>query len=180
VSLTAKVLLHATVLAAGLAVLDFLFRRYDHVRELKMTKREVKDEFKETEGDPLVRARIRQKQTALARSRMMADVPRATVVVTNPEHVAVALRYVPGETAAPQLLAKGRARLAERIRAIAKDHRVPIVSDPPLARALYRSVPVGAEIPAAFFRAVAEILALVLSRKGRRRGLVSPTEGPRA
>jgi flagellar biosynthetic protein FlhB len=179
ITLTAKVLLHATGLAAGLALLDMLFRRYDHVRELKMSKREVKDELKQTEGDPMVRARVRQKQTALARSRMMADVSKATVVVTNPEHVAVALRYVRGETAAPKLLAKGRALLAERIRTIAREHRVPIVSDPPLARALYRSIPIGAEIPPAFFRAVAEVLALVLSRRGKRRKPLIATEEAR-
>jgi len=167
-SLTGTVLLHGTALAAALAALDFLFKRYDHTRDLKMTKREIKEEHKETEGDPMIRARIRQKQSALARSRMMAEVPNATVVVTNPEHVAVALRYVPGETSTPKVLAKGRALLAARIRAIAKQHRIPIVSDPPLARALYRSVAVGAEIPHALFRAVAEVLALVLSRKGAR------------
>jgi flagellar biosynthetic protein FlhB len=163
--LTGAVLARGTVLAAVLALLDYLFRRYDHTRQLRMTKRQVKDEYKETEGDPMIRARIRQKQMALARSRMMADVPRATVVVTNPDHFAVALRYVPGETDAPQLLAKGRARLAEKIREIAREHRIPIVSDPPLARALYRSVAVGAQIPPGFFRAVAEVLALVLSRR---------------
>jgi flagellar biosynthetic protein FlhB len=167
VGLSATVLLHCGVLAVGLAILDLLFRHYDHHQGLRMTKREVRDEHKETEGHPLIRAKVRQKQLALARSRMMADVPRATVVVTNPEHVAVALRYVAGETAAPKLVAKGRAFLAARIRAIAAEHRVPIVSDPPLARALYRSVPVGAEIPPALFRAVAEILALVLKRERR-------------
>jgi flagellar biosynthetic protein FlhB len=166
-ALSATVLLHVTALAAALALLDWLFRRYDHLRELKMSKREIREEHKETEGDPTIRARIRRKQLALARSRMMAEVSRATVVVTNPEHFAVALRWVAGESAAPKLVAKGRGRIAERIRALAREHRVPIVSDPPLARALYRAVALGAEIPTAFFRAVAEVLALVLA--GRRR-----------
>ncbi|MCP3979357.1 MAG: flagellar biosynthesis protein FlhB [bacterium] len=165
VSLTHKMLIYGSVLAVGLGLLDYMFRRYDHERDLKMTKREIKDEQKETEGDPAIRARIRQKQMALARTRMMADVAKATVVVTNPTHFAIALRYVPGETASPRLLAKGRAILADRIRALAKEHGVPIVSDPPLARALYKSVPIGAEIPPALFRAVAEVLALVMARR---------------
>jgi flagellar biosynthetic protein FlhB len=168
-SLTGTVILRVACVAAVLAVLDYLFRQYDHVRGLKMTKKEVKDEHKETEGDPLVRARIRQKQISLARTRMMAEVPKATVVITNPTHVAVALRYRRGETDAPELLAKGRALLAERIREIAVAHRVPIVEDPPLARALYRAVPVGGQIPPSLFRAVAEVLALVLSRRAGRR-----------
>ncbi len=160
-------LLRIGALAAGLAVLDYLFRRYDHVRSLRMTRTEVRDERKELEGDPLVRSRIRSRMMALARSRMMAEVPRATVVVVNPTRYAVALRYRHGETPVPRVVAKGRELLAARIRQIAEAHRVPIVSDPPLARSLYRSVPVGAEIPAALFRAVAEVLALVLA--GRRR-----------
>jgi flagellar biosynthetic protein FlhB len=107
---------------------------------------------------------------ALARSRMMADVAKATVVVTNPTHLAVALRFVPGETDVPQVLAKGRGRIAERIRELALQHRVPVVCDPPLARALYRIVQVGGVIPARLYRAVAEVLALVL------RGSARPTE----
>jgi flagellar biosynthetic protein FlhB len=156
-----------TILAACLGVLDYMFRRYDHTRSLRMTKREIRDERKDLEGDPLIRARIRSKQLALARSRMMSDVPKATVVVTNPTHFAVALRYVPGETEVPKVLAKGRERVAARIRELALEHRIPIVSDPPLARALYKSVPVGREIPQALFRAVAEVLALVLNRRKR-------------
>jgi flagellar biosynthetic protein FlhB len=178
-SMAGRVIFRVAVVAAGLAVLDVLFRRYDHARELMMTKKEVKDEHKELEGDPLVRARMRQKQMALARSRMMADVPNATVVVTNPTHVAVALRYTAGETDAPEVVAKGRALLAERIRKIATEHRVPIVSDPPLARALYRAVPVGAQIPAALFRAVAEVLALVLTRKSGKTRPSGPSEESR-
>jgi flagellar biosynthetic protein FlhB len=169
-SLSGTVVFRVTILAASLGVLDYLFRRYDHTRSLRMTKREIRDERKELEGDPLVRARIRSKQLALARSRMMADVPKATVVVTNPTHLAVALRYAPGETDVPKVLAKGRERIAARIRELAQEHRIPIVSDPPLARALYKSVPVGREIPQALFRAVAEVLALVLNR-GRKRAV---------
>lgn len=165
-------LLRIGALAAGLAILDYLFRRYDHLRSLRMTRTEVRDERKELEGDPLVRSRMRARMMALARSRMMAEVPRATVVVVNPTRYAVALRYRHGETPVPRVVAKGRELLAVRIREIAEAHRVPVVSDPPIARSLYRSVPVGAEIPAALFHAVAEVLALVLARRGR------PSAGP--
>jgi flagellar biosynthetic protein FlhB len=131
-----------------------------------MTKREVREEQREQDGDPLIKSRIRAKQLAFARSRMMAEVPRATVVLTNPTHVAVALRYVPGETEVPKVVAKGAELLAARIREIAREHGVPIVSDPPLARSLYRTVRIGSEIPTALYRAVAEVLAIVLSRRG--------------
>lgn len=170
------ILLRIGALAAGLAILDYLFRRYDHVRSLRMTRTEVRDERKELEGDPLVRSRIRSRMMALARSRMMAEVPRATVVVVNPTRYAVALRYRHGETPVPRVVAKGRELLAARIREIAEAHRVPVVSDPPLARSLYRSVPVGAEIPAALFHAVAEVLALVLAPRRRPPAGPSPQE----
>ena len=173
------VVFRVTILAAGLAVLDWLFRRYDHVHSLMMSKKEIRDEYKEMEGDPLIRSRMRSKQLALARSRMMSDVPKATVVVTNPTHFAVALRYEPGETEVPKLLAKGRAKLAERIREIAAAHGIPIVSDPPLARAIYKSVPLGAEIPVALYRSVAEVLALILHRKGRKRSGASASDEAR-
>jgi len=166
--LAGSVILRVSIVAGGLAVFDWLFRIYDHKRGLKMSKREIKDEHKETQGDPVVRSRIRQKQMALARSRMMADVANATVVITNPTHYAVALQYAPGEFDAPRVLAKGRAKLAARIREAAQKHGVQIVSDPPLARALYKAAPVGALIPPALFRAVAEVLALVMA--GRNRG----------
>ncbi len=173
------VVFRVTILAAVLAVLDWLFRRYDHVRSLMMSKKEIRDEYKELEGDPLMRSRMRSKQLSLARSRMMADVHKATVVVTNPTHFAVALRYEPGESEVPKVLAKGRAKLAERIREIAIANGIPILSDPPLARALYKSVPLGGEIPVALYRAVAEVLALVLHRKGRGRRTASPGEEAR-
>jgi len=177
-TLAGTVILRVSVVAGALAILDWLFRIYDHQRGLKMSKREIKDEHKETQGDPVIRARIRQKQMALARSRMMADVANATIVITNPTHYAVALRYAPGELSAPQLLAKGRAKVAARIREIAQQHGIPIVSDPPLARMLYKDVPIGTEIPFALFRAVAEVLALVLHRKGAPRGNDGPGATP--
>jgi flagellar biosynthetic protein FlhB len=178
-ALAGTVVFRVTVLAAVLAVLDWLFRRYDHVRSLMMSKKEIRDEYKELEGDPLMRSRMRSKQLSLARSRMMADVHKATVVVTNPTRFAVALRYEPGDSEVPKVLAKGRAKLAERIREIAIANGIPIVSDPPLARALYKSVPLGAEIPVALYRAVAEVLALILHRRGRGRRAAAPGEEAR-
>ncbi len=175
-SLGWTVFFRVTLLAAGLSVLDYLLQRYRYRRGLMMSKKEIKDEMKEMDGDPLIRARIRSKQAAMARSRMMAEVPKATVVVTNPTRFAVALRYVPGDTEVPKVLAKGREKIAQRIREIAEENRIPIVSDPPLARALYKSVPVGAEIPQTLFRAVAEVLALVLSRRSKRAASRPPAE----
>ena len=140
---------------------------HDHVRGLRMTKEEIKEERKQQEGDPKVKARIRSKQFEMARARMMADVPKASVVITNPTHIAVALRYVAGETEVPQVLAKGQALLAERIREIATANAIPIISDPPLARALYRSVPVGGLIPVQLYRAVAEVLSYVYRMRGK-------------
>ncbi|ANM30544.1 hypothetical protein ABI59_14600 [Acidobacteria bacterium Mor1] len=178
--LCAKVMLHVAVLAALLAIVDYLWTRYDYTKGLRMTKKEVKDERKELEGDPRVKGRIRQQQMAMSRTRMMADVATATVVVTNPTHYAVALRYVPGETEVPIVVAKGMSKLAARIREIATENNVPIISDPPLARALYKAVEVGSEVPFALYKAVAEILALVLKGKGRRRAPVRPNRGPEA
>lgn len=167
-TLAGKVTLRVGALALVLALFDLLYTRYDYTRSLRMTKQEVKEEQREQDGDPLVKSRVRSKQMSLARSRMMADVPKATVVVTNPTHFAVALRYAPGETDVPVVLAKGRGHLAAKIREVATAHRVPIHRDPPLARSLYRSVPVGGVIPAALFKAVAEVLALVLGKRRSR------------
>lgn len=166
-ALTGTVLLRVVFLMLALALVDLLYTRWDHVRNLRMTKEEVKEERKQMEGDPLIRAKMRQRQMEMSRRRMMAEVPHASVVVTNPEHFAVALRYVHGEDAVPRVVAKGADRIAFRIREIAREHGVPVHRDPPLARALYKAVEVGDAIPQALFRAVAEVLALVL--RGRRR-----------
>jgi flagellar biosynthetic protein FlhB len=165
IAVAKQMFIGVAILAAFIAVVDLFFQRWNHKRGLKMTKKEVKDERKELEGDPQVKVKIRQKQLSYIRSRMMADVPDSTVVVTNPTHIAVALKFVPGEMEVPKVLAKGRAKLAEKIKSIAREHNVPIIEDPPLARALFKAVEVGSEIPAALFRAVAEVLAMVLRRK---------------
>jgi flagellar biosynthetic protein FlhB len=126
-----------------------------------MTKEEVKQEMKETEGDPHIKGRIRAMQREMARRRMMAEIPKADVIVTNPTHYAVALRYDQKEMRAPRVIAKGSYLLAERIREIGGEHNVPILSAPPLARALYKHADLDQEIPASLFAAVAEVLAYV-------------------
>ena len=150
----------------GIVALDVLWVRYQHTRSLRMSKQEQRDEHKESEGDPHVKGRRRQLQRARSRQRMMAAIPTATVVVTNPTHYAVALAYERGGRGAPRVVAKGVDEVAARIREAAREHRIPLVASPPLARALYR-VELEAEIPAEHFQAVAEIVAYVW-RLGRR------------
>jgi len=151
-----------------LALFDYAFQRWEYERELRMTKREVKDELKQAEGDPQVRSRIRSIQLRIARQRMMKAVPEADVVITNPVSLAVALRYSPEAMSAPTVVAKGARLMAEKIREVAERHGVPIVVNPPLAQGLYRSVEVGMEIPYEFYQVVAEILAYVYRLKGKR------------
>jgi len=140
---------------------DYAFQKYEYIRNLKMTKQEVKDETKNAEGDPQVKSRIRSIQFQMARQRMMQEVPKADVVITNPTHFAVALKYEVGKMGAPKVVAKGQNHLALKIREIAIENGVPIVEDPPLARALYKSVDIDQEVPVQFFQAVAEVLAYV-------------------
>jgi flagellar biosynthetic protein FlhB len=156
------------VAAAGViaAAADYGFQRRKMGKQTRMTKKEVRDEHKMTEGDPLVKSAIRSRQLAAARNRMMADVPRADVVLVNPVHVAVALRYEASK-GTPRVVAKGAGAVAARIRSVADEHRVPMVEDVPLARALHASCEVGQEIPAELYHAVAQVLAFVLSRKAK-------------
>src|SRR5690606_18357559 len=136
-------------------------------KSLRMTRQEVKDEHKSSEGDPEVKARLRQLRRERSRRRMMAAVPEADVVVTNPTHFAVALRYDPQSMAAPRVVAKGVDAMARRIREIATEHDVPLVENPPLARALYASVEVDAEVPEAHYRAVAEVISYIWRIRGK-------------
>jgi flagellar biosynthetic protein FlhB len=131
-----------------------------------MSKQEVKEEYKRTEGDPHVKGQIRARQHAMARNRMMSDVPTADVVLVNPTHVAVALRYEP-EKGAPRVVAKGQGNIASKIRDLATENRIPMIQDVPLARALYGSCEIGMEVPAEFYGAVAKVLAFVMSLKSR-------------
>ena len=165
-TLALRLLLGIAALTALIAALDSLYQRFERHRQLRMSRRDLQDEFKQTEGDPLLKARLKSLRMERARRRMMAEVPKATVVVTNPTHVAVALRY-DATMAAPRLVAKGMGALAERIRAIAHDHRVPIVRNPPLARALHGAVELDAEVPPAHYRAVAEVIGYVLRLRPR-------------
>jgi flagellar biosynthetic protein FlhB len=154
---------------AALAALDYGYQRWSHRRQLRMTPQDVKDEARQSEGDPAIRARFRSLHRQYAMRRMMQDVAGADVVITNPTHLAVALSYRPGMRA-PKVIAKGARLVAERIRERARAAGVPIVENKPLAQALYKAAPVGTEIPATLYRAVAEVLAYVWSLAGRRPG----------
>jgi flagellar biosynthesis protein FlhB len=162
--LAMKVVIRCCWVIAILAILDFIYQRWDHEQNLKMTKQEVKDEMKQAEGDPQVKARIRSIQRELARRRMMEEVPKATVVITNPVHFAVALRYDAATMGAPRIVAKGAQKLAIRIKEIAIVNHVPLVENRNLAQNLYK-LDLGEEIPPQFYQAVAEILAYVYNLK---------------
>lgn len=157
----------ASVALFALAALDYGYQRWEFQRNAMMTKEELKQEFKESEGSPQVRQRIRALQRQLARGRMLQDVPTADVVITNPTHLAVALSYKDGEMTAPKVVAKGADHVAARIRELAREHNVPLVENKPLAQALYRTVDVGMEIPGGLFQAVAEVLAYIYQLRSR-------------
>jgi len=148
-----------------LSLIDFAFQRFTYRENLRMTKQEVKEERKETDGNPQIKQRIRTAQMEMARKRMMAAVPDADVVVTNPTHISIAIKYDPEKTSAPLVVAKGVGPIAMRIREIARENGVPLVEDKPLARTLNKTVEIGQLIPASLYRAVAEILAYVYKLK---------------
>lgn len=153
-----------------LGVLDLMYQRWKHRRDLRMSKNQVRDEMKETEGDPEVRKRRMRIQQQLAMQRIGAAVPKADVIITNPEHISIAIAYDEDSMHAPRVVAKGQEQIALRIRQIALQHGIPIIERKPLARALYRQVEVGQEIPPDFYQAVAEILAYVYRLSGRKAG----------
>jgi flagellar biosynthesis protein FlhB len=155
----------STVALIAIGVADYGLQRWRLMSTLKMTRQEVKDDFRLTEGNPEIKARVRRVQATMARRRMLTAVPKATVVVTNPTHYAVALEYRRGEMAAPRVLAKGRGFTAARIKEVARAHGVPTVENVPLAQALFKSVEVGDTIPAVLFEAVAEVLAYLIRLK---------------
>lgn len=161
------ILFLVVIVMAIISAADLAFQRYTHKEKLKMTKQEVKDEHKEAEGDPKVKSRIRALRMERHRQRMMAAVPTASVVITNPTHYAIALKYDMDDMYAPVLVAKGVDYLARRIRQIAEDNDVPLVENPPLARALYAAVEVDQEIPPEHYKAVAEIIGYVMQLKGK-------------
>ncbi len=163
------ILLIFTVVIAVLviAVADYAYQKYTHLKKLRMTKQEVKEEYKQTEGDPLVKSRIRQIRNERARRRMMDNVPKADVVIVNPTHYAVALEYKMEKMDAPVVVAKGLDNIALRIREIAEEHDIPIVENPPLARALFASVELDHTIPEEHFKAVAEVIGYVMQLKNQ-------------
>ena len=164
--LALKVALAVTGAIVVLAILDYFYQRYEWERDLRMSKDEVKEEHKSTEGDPLIKSRVRLAQRELSKKRMMAAVKTADVVVTNPTHLAVALKYEAGKMTAPVVVAKGAGLIAERIRELARHHGVPVVEQKFVARTLYKLVDIGKEIPSDLYRAVAEILAYVYRARG--------------
>ncbi len=157
------------LLYAILAGLDFIFQKYKFKQEMMMTKQEVKEENKQSEGDPQLKARIKKAQFAASKNRMMQDVPKADVVITNPTHFAIALKYDMNKDAAPMILAKGMDAVAQKIKAVAAENNIPMHEDRELARALYKSCNVGDQIPAALFKAVAQILAYVFQLKNSKK-----------
>lgn len=159
---------------------DVFYQLWSHFKKLKMSKQEIRDEHKQQEGDPQVKGRIRHQQRAMARRRMMADVPQADVIVTNPTHYAVALQYNDKKMSAPKVLAKGAGDIALRIRELGNQHRIPLLEAPPLARALFRHSEIGQQIPSTLYAAVAEVLAWVYQlRRWQREGGLMPKKPER-
>ena len=163
-----KLAFRITLVLLLMAILDYTFQRFDYEKNLRMTRQEVREELKQQEGDPQIRARVRALQREMAQRRMEADVGQAQVVVTNPTHLAVALSYDTEEMEAPVVVAKGQRLVAERIKEIAREAGVPLVENRPLAQALFKAVRIGEQIPEELFKAVAEVLAFVF--RLRRRG----------
>jgi len=155
-----KIVGYVGIAYLAMAAADFTYQRWEYKRKLRMTRQEVKDEFRQTEGNPEVRSRLRAMQREMSRNRMMAEAAQATVVVTNPVHVAVALKYDEEDTdSTPEVVAKGQRKVAERIKEVARENDIPIKESPALAQALYKSCEIGDEIPFMYYKAVAEVLA---------------------
>lgn len=151
-----------------IAIVDYIYQRMEHMKKLRMSKQEIKDEFKQTEGDPMVKAKLAELRQTKARQRMMANVPTADVVITNPTHYAVALKYDPDQMDAPVMVAKGIDTVALRIRELAKENNISIVENPALARGLFENMEMDEMIPTDFFKAVAEVISYVFKLKGKK------------
>ncbi|MFC1637587.1 flagellar biosynthesis protein FlhB [Candidatus Margulisiibacteriota bacterium] len=164
-SIVYKIAMRVGLFYIAVAILDYFYRRWDYMKNLKMTRQEVKEEYKRLEGDPLVKQRMRDLQRQVAHSRMMGAVPQADVVVTNPTHIAVAIKYKANDMKAPLLLAKGQRKIAEEIRRIAEKYEISIVENEPLARSIYRTTRINQDIPAELYQAVAEVLAYIYKIK---------------
>ncbi len=168
--LLAKVLIGVLAVLFVLAVLDYLYQRHEFMEKAKMSLKDIKDEYKQTEGDPHVKAKLRSLRQERARTRMMDAVPKADVIITNPTHFAVALQYEPDEMNAPRLIAKGQDFLALKIREMAKELDIEIMENPPLARALYAAMDIDDEIPPEHYKAVAGVIKYVFAKKGKKLG----------
>ena len=166
-----QVFLRAALALLFLSLFDFLYQRWQHEQDIRMTREEIREEMKRTEGDPEIRRRIRRVQRELSQARMMKAIPEADAVITNPVHLAVAIKYDYEVMDSPYVVAKGERKIARQIREIAEEHGVPIVENPPLAQALYKNVEVGEVIPMEFYQAIAEVLAYVHELTNRYRGL---------
>ncbi len=163
-----KIMLILSVFAILISLLDYGYKRWDYERRIRMSKEEVKEEYKQHEGDPLIKSTLKKRMRQLARGRMIQEVPKASLVITNPTHIAIALRYDPKKgDKAPRVLAKGKGSIAEKIVSIATENDVPVVRKEELAKAMYPLVEVGEEIPPKFYRAVAEIIAFIMYKKKR-------------
>ena len=163
-----KLLIQIFLCLVVIAALDFAYQFYTHKKQLRMTKQEVKEEYKQQEGDPQIKSRIKQKQRQIAQSRMMKAIPEATVVIVNPTHIAIALRYDETKDSAPVVVAKGADYVALKIKEIAKEHDVPIIEDIPLARSLYPQVELDKEIPVDFYQAISTILISIYQLKRKK------------
>jgi flagellar biosynthesis protein FlhB len=166
--ITMRLMIGVLVVLMVIAVADLSYQRYEHNKRMRMTKQELKDEYRQQEGDPQVKAKLRQIRTERARRRMMQNVPRADVVITNPTHYSIALEYKPETMDAPVCVAKGLDRIALKIREIAKDHDIMLYENPPLARSLYDVVEIDEMIPTEQYKAVAEVISFVFKTKGRK------------
>ena len=166
-SIGSKMTMYALIPMICIAVVDFFYTKWQYSENLKMTKNEVKDERKNMEGDPIIKSKQRQKMMQMMARRMMQEVPKADVIITNPTHIAIAIRYNSLEAPAPVVIAKGADRVAEKIKEIAREHKIPIRENKPLARALYKQVEIGDMIPEDFYQAVASILAQIWKTRPR-------------
>jgi flagellar biosynthetic protein FlhB len=160
-----KIFIRCSLAMIVLVIIDYAFQKWEFENRIKMTKQEVKEEFKKSEGDPLIKSRIKSIQMEMARKRMMQDVPEADVVITNPTHLAVALKYDGASMTAPKVIAKGSRKIAEKIKDVASKHGIPVLENKELARNLYSLVDVGQEIPPALYQIVAELLAYIYKLK---------------
>jgi flagellar biosynthetic protein FlhB len=162
-----KMLIAACIILFMLSIFDYFYQRFIFMKQMRMTKQETKDEYKQQEGDPHIKGKLRQIRRDKARKRMMAAVPQADVIVTNPTHYAVALKYDSTTMPAPKVLAKGTDAVALRIREMAEKHKIPVMRNPPLARVLYDTTEIDEEIPVEHYQAVAKIIGYVYKLKGK-------------